>query len=407
MIIEKPEEISRNILNLLEKNPLRDLLVQEEKILDSSTSIASSYSYDIDQYNMRIVELKLKKGVAHQKARRSEENISKLKCKLSKVDLNQDLSFLERNQMETFFNNLGLEFIKYQISKYEADNAYIHFVRPTRMISILPTPPMQITLYYGKVNGDLVLKKISADISIGTDNDYLHPHISDSGNICMGNFFDVMNENGISYGLDGYQDHVLLLENLLNTFNSDSPYSRIDKIITNLANNIYFKANNFFYIENSDYFVMPSDAYKGYNRILETELITRKRLEDYFTALKEIKVCEVAQDIIDSLPLLYNSDDSDRENYEYLGNFRESINKLLNVKLTRESNFSYETDDCIDDDYELGIEYDGFEDLCAKWVEEIHPLTLTQDILQFNNLPNLDVIFPPITIIKEFPDVSF
>lgn len=108
-----------------------------------------------------------------------------------------------------------------------------------------------------------------------------------------------------------------------------------------------------------------------------------------------MKIKEVAQDIIDTLPNEYRDNDSENENFEYFQSFKQSLNNMFGISLDDPDHYAeYQQED--DDFYTLSC--DQYEEMIASWIAELKPLTESEDCFEFNNLPDLNEMFPkPIT----------
>lgn len=394
MIIEDPQEMVASVRSIIETNPLAQLLTKEQASLNSVKLSYESVKHDTLDLKRRVNNSLVEQNVYKQLVRKSELKVKHLEKAVENSTSDFKCDFLNREAMAQFFESIGLRFISLNIDR-SGSEARLAYVRPARMISTLPVQPMIVTMYYELKNGTLRFKR--PDITkVLSSSTYMHPHISGES-VCMGNYFDVFDSDNYSVHLEGYQDQVILLENLFSTFNSDSPYARIDQIIVGIVKGVSFSPYEYCINWPSSYtFINPKLSTDGNSYFYAHDLITEEMYRDYYSMLGNMPIKDTVQDIIDSLPNDYRDNDSASENFDHFQSYRNSLNKMFDIKLSEPESFANYNDD--EDYYELE-EYQ-FEDMVGEWIDTLTPLLDTDAHFEFNNLPDLSEMFPRPVIEK-------
>lgn len=388
MIIESPQEIGGSVRSIIETNPLSKLLSQEKSVLSSAIEDYRETKQDTLNLKLKLKNSLIEQNVSKQLVRKSEIKIKYLEKTVAESYNEFKCDFLNRESMAQFFQSIGLRFISLNIAQSGIE-ARLSYARPARMISTLPVQPMIVTMYYELKNGTLRFKKpeITTVFSSSTN---MHPHIS-GDYVCMGNYFDIFEEKDYSVLLEGYQDQVILLENLLSTFNPDSPYARIDQIIMAIANGISYVPYEYQVVLRDHYtFVNPKLSTEGAYNFYALDLITEELCRDYYAMLGSMLIRDTVQDIIDSLPNDYRNSDAASENFEHFQSYKNSLNEIFGITLPAPERFADHNED---DDY-YSLEEGQFEDMIAEWIATLTPLLDTDTTFEFNNLPDLNEIFP-------------
>ncbi len=308
MIIEDPLEMGASVRSIIETNPLAQLLTKEKATLSNVQQSYESVKHDTLELKRQVNNSLVEQNVYKQLVRKSELKVKHLEKTVAESSNDFKCDFLNREAMAQFFESIGLRFISLNITQ-SGSEAHLSYVRPPRLISTLPVQPMIVTMYYELKNGTLRFKRpdITTVLSSST---YMHPHISGES-VCMGNYFDVFDSDNYSVQLDGYQDQVILLENLLSTFNPDSPYARIDQIIMGLVKGVSFSPYEYCIARSSSYtFINPKLSTDGNSYFYAHDLITEEMYRDYYAMLGNMPIKDTVQDIIDSLPNDYRDNDS-------------------------------------------------------------------------------------------------
>ena len=388
MIIEDPLEMGASVRSIIETNPLAQLLTKEQTSLNSVKQSYESVKHDTLELKRRVNNSLVEQSVYKQLVRKTELKVKHLEKAVENSTSDFKCDFLNREAMAQFFESIGLRFISLNITQ-SGSEARLSYVRPPRLISTLPVQPTIVTMYYELKNGTLRFKRpdITTVFSSSTN---MHPHISGES-VCMGNYFDVIDSNNYSVHLEGYQDQVILLENLFSTFNPDSPYARVDQIIMGLVKGVSFSPYEYCIARSSSYtFINPKLSTDGNSYFYAHDLITEEMYRDYYAMLGNMPIKDTVQDIIDSLPNDYHDSDSASENFDHFQSYRNSLNKMFDIKLSDPERFA---DYYGDDDY-YALEEDQFEDMIGEWIDTLTPLLDTDAHFEFNNLPDLNEMFP-------------
>lgn len=388
MIIEDPLEMGSMVRSIIETNPLALLLTKEQASLNSVKQTYESVKHDTLDLRRRVNNSLVEQNVYKQLVRKSELKVKHLEKTVAESSNDFKCDFLNRESMAQFFQSIGLRFISLNIAQ-SGSEARLSYVRPARMISTLPVQPMIVTMLYELKNGTLRFRRpdITAIFSSSTS---MHPHISGES-VCMGNYFDVFDSDNYSVHLEGYQDQVILLENLFSTFNPDSPYARIDQIIMGIVKGVSYSMYEYCVARSSSYtFINPKLKTDGNSYFYAHDLITEEMYRDYYAMLGNMPIKDTVQDIIDSLPNDYRDSDSGSENFDHFQSYRNSLNKMFDIKLSDPESFS----DYNEDDEYYSLEEDQFEDMIGEWIDTLTPLLDTDAHFEFNNLPDLNEMFP-------------
>lgn len=388
MIIEDPLEMGVQVRSVIETNPLAQLLTYQKDELQRSKSNFESIKADTLDLRRRLQNSIIEENVYLQRFKKNEIKVKHLEKVVEQNSSEFKCDFLNREEMSKFFEGIGLRFVSLSIQD-RGSYAYLTYIRPSKMISTLPVQPMIISLYYELKNNALRFRKPIVRYSF-TSETYMHPHISNES-VCMGNYFDVFENEAFSVQLDGYQDQVLLLESLLSTFNPDSPYARIDQIIKGISSGVRFNQVDVCIDQGSDCYTLinPKLITGGSRYFYVHDLITEEPYRDYYAMLGNMPIRDTVQDIIDSLPNEYRDGDSENENFEHFDSIRSSLNKMFGVQLSPVEDYAYYEED---DDY-YNLSEDNFGDMVELWIKELTPLLLSDDFFEFNNLPDLTEIF--------------
>ncbi len=248
---------------------------------------------------------------------------------------------------------------------------------------------MIVNLHYTRRDGLLVLKKPDVFYSIRSSGN-IHPHIQsgEGGKVCLGNFFDVMNTNGYSLLLDGYQEHVLMIDNLLSTYNPDSPYQSIDEILKNFMDELSFEMNSTYSVDNySTYTFRSSKLNTSRTSYPLHDLIGEEYFRDYYAMMGSIGIREM---VGDTITRLQNTEYSHDDDLDTLRNWESDLDSSYPALSFVDPDNYTDYDEDNDCNY---LDEGSFETIISKWVEVLKPLLSSDETIQFN-LPDLARVFP-------------
>ena len=340
------------------------------------------------------------------KANDTLEAVKKVVADLPKPDT----SIFSTDKLEKFFEGIGLVFVALQI-KGNGLEAELKFIRPSKMVSSLPVPPMLIKMYYCRNNSSaLSFYNVTVSSNISVENGYYHPHIS-SVDICLGNYVDVLDAHDVSMGLSSYQDHVLLLDQLLSTYNPDSPYREIGEIIRGIHDGIAFRNGPTTELNNHNTYLFRNSKLGRGDTFKIADLITMKLYQDYFDNLNKIKVIDVLDDVLGYLTIQKGMYDDFIESREFLNELYDRYASffgdqlgLVNPEDYAETGENADMDDYYDD---LGLTSCSYKEVLSKWIKAIQKFIASPNAheatLHFDNLPDLSSYYsvtpiPPLFV---------
>jgi hypothetical protein len=393
MISYDPYVIPPLVAACINKDPLTTSIREMSVDIGAKSENLRRHKEDIVQHSKSIEDLKIHINIFTQKLKRDEVALKKLVNLQAMSTDKVDLSFLEVEKLEKFFSNLGLKFIVLSVSN-TGNYAYLRFVRPSKPISYIYSPPYLVTIKYSLRNGLLIFHSVAVDSSVTTHQSYTHPHVS-SNNICLGNYLDVMNKNDYSLGLDGYQEQVLMIDQLLSTYNPDSPYHRVDEILTDLTKviNITEDKEEEVYIDLYSYTNIVGSCIDSSSNYLSegcqpARIVGRELYEEYFKNIESLTVGDIKEDLICSFDDMYNEDNSAYEELDKFINIRNSLKDMLKIDLIHPNQYStnYESDE--GEEIEE-LSYSEAQDLTAEWEKEIKA-AVSSNKLVFNKIVDLN-----------------
>lgn len=382
MYVESPLDLSSDIRNSLEPNVLETTLKETRNEVSRADSAANNYLRYVEDARNSIQINLIKANVMKQRKLKLEAEVKHLEKALENHCSTSNFEYLNRDSMVMFFEQMGLRFIAFRIEE-SGDSAELFYMRPAKMIGNLPYMPVIISLYYRRNNGSLVFKSPIMYTPFTTANP-LHPHIVDS-KVCMGNYFDIVERNGYSLLPDGYQEQVALLENLLGTFNPDSPYRRIEQIIADMATNQVQLRFNDIQVNGEHYHTIHNPAVVDIDRNYYTnfQLLPKSWMQLYYAQLDGITKSDVAQDVIDLLPMDYRSDDSEHENYDHYVNYRKTLNVMFGISLDTVDYYSEFNEENDRDELSEG----NYEDMIQSWIDTLKEVVASTDTFSFRMPP--------------------
>jgi hypothetical protein len=325
MIINNIEEINSRI-DYLTVNPFLPALETALNDLAYYRDEIDSYNNSIKEAQERILDRKAKIIARKALIESHSYKIRLLKEQSDNVKPPENLKgLLDLNALKASFRGLGLEFVSLEFNR---TTMYLRYTRPNSMIESLPVPPLLITLSYHIQNNCNTIKNVLVSKPFHSTA-YIHPHISSdarSATVCLGNFLDVLSNNECGKDVLSYLDHVILVERLLVTYNSDSPYLSTSSIIGNYLSRRQIEPWD---ISNGDRQIkivgdigVISD-YSGFTRF--TQLLKREHYSAFVDSIGKLSSHNVLESYLSEA--MSASHEDSREDAEYLDLF---INRIRN-----------------------------------------------------------------------------
>lgn len=386
MFIKTVEKIPLSVINTLQGNPLTKDLARFEKDIALGERRISHIETSLNTLTAELDITKQLKRINEKKAVKLRKILDQNTVYTPELPALFDLEKLEK-----FFNNNGMCFVSLSFIEHE-NCAYLSFIRPCRMIGSLPTPPLFIRMKYAidEESDSSILRlsyyDITARTNINYENGYIHPHLNGS-TICLGNYKDVLDKNGVPIEISSYQDHVILLDNLLSTYNSSSPYRAIHDII------IASTKRTTFDVEFAPTIIDNSITIANDTINAGKFIIPKTMYEEYFEKLNSISLIDILDDVVAFLRVQYaDGPSSDRE---FLVEIFDRISELCDGDIDLDLVNDYEEYDEFDD--ALVVYSGAFESIIESWCETI--LAFIKDsenkdrTISFENLPDLEAIY--------------
>jgi len=399
MYVVDGTEISGTVKALLETNPFQAKITELEEKVRTQERKVNDYASNIRSYEEDLKNNRISLNVETQKQKKYVAEMKLMKKAAEESAQEHNCDFLNAGVMEKFFHACGMRFIGLSI-KQNGNSAQLSFVRPAKLINALPVPPMVVVLNYKLKSGVLAFDegKISCPVNVGN---YIHPHISGSS-ICMGNFWEVLNANNGSLLMEGYQDQVLLLDQMFQTYNADSPFRGIDEIMTDMISKITIHTDMTTEIDNYSTFTFKNSKLNTAQTEYPTfELISREWFEQWYEMLANCKPATLVDDIMARLVMLasnYGSSD-----YSRLDDWRgDLLNAFPNLSFTDPDDYCHNDDGDDDALYE-----DDFDTIKSEWLATLTAYLATDECKEgkslFVNLPDLDKVFLPPAVVVPPP----
>jgi hypothetical protein len=383
--LENHEQIDR-VKAILSNNPYKQEISQSLNQLENIKANIEGYESNILEYRHKIEKAKIQKTVEQQREPKLKNKITQLEALASQVPAKLDMFNVDT--ATSFFKSNGLRFINLKIC-VGSDYSQLYYVKPAFKIESLAVPPLLICINYKNNNGLVSFYSVDAQTAIhyGGSDHVIHPHISSGGSVCLGNYVDVMNDNNISLDINNYMDHVLLVNNLLSTYNPDSPYQNIAYIINKMLSKNHvtcgdkflgtLSSNNF---NLSDKYYAGLADYQGSFAFNPKFIFSQEELRGFYALTGDST--QVIKDylqecIYDHGYILTFNDDSSRDMYDEACDVVKEFENL-GVKLTNPDHYSilvngdgYEYDEENDSESYDALEEDQFDNLMNRWVSQI------------------------------------
>ena len=203
--------------------------------------------------------------------------LQEIEASLAEALKNEQLSgliTLNANDIANVFKMCGNDFL-FMLAKDQSVEVY--FYKPTSTCGEAVIPPVIYNARYSFSSGKVRFSGVTAYPTLSTRRDSngsgydskFHPHISSLngdeysyqssgrkafyGNVCTGNFIDVLSTHKTGDDINELEDHMILLNTLLNTYSPASPYIRPDQInklynsngiVNHIGQNIYLPSTD-------------------------------------------------------------------------------------------------------------------------------------------------------------------
>jgi len=397
MFISDVSQLTPHLKKAVEQNPFLLELQKMEKRHSDCLRVASDMNRRVIDYSKEVENAKRDAKINNDMAKITERGLEKMRKVSDEQSKEKTCEFLDQGRMMKFFESIGMKFVSLSMDGGSSpENAYLRFIRPAKMINNLPVQPMVVRINYRLQNGTFMFYKVKCFYSMKLVSN-MHPHIETDGGVCLGNFYDVLEANQASTILESYQDHVLLLDTLLQTYNPDSPYRGINDIIQEVSGSGFSFQSASVDIEHSTTAI--TIAHSKLNPARSTyqvkDLITRGMYEDFYKTMSTLKLSDVIDDLAAKIATRSHDGDS-RDMYDMLFGIYDELIELVSDygKIAPLSDFSE-----VDEDEESVI-YESEFDTCRKsWLSFLTGLKSNDDFnkatIEFSNLPDLDKAFPP------------
>ena len=395
MILEDVSKLSGSMKGILAVNPIAMKLKDSKNLLADRNESVIYFDTEIKKREAQIIEYRLSMIQRIQQVKISEKEVGMLTKLLESSHVEFDFSMIEKANMEKFFNSMGLRFVDMVFRRYE-DSAFVRYIRPTRLISNIPVQPMVVEIHYTRKDNALQFRRVQCRWALSSSS-HVHPHISSNsgyGDVCLGNFTDKLLDNNVGASMECYQDHVILLEELLATYNSDSPYKALDEILGDtISRGITFEIGRNLALDNNEWEVVTNFSYP-HATIPTFILIGEQLFKDYFASLEKLTLLGIAQDVSDRISCLESGDDP-VEDLEFMDSYHSKLMKLFQNKISFASTYDYSEMDTNDDgdDYTY-LSESGFDDLKELWCDSISDFLLEHKDYPIKiEIPNVEEIF--------------
>jgi hypothetical protein len=358
--------------------------------ISEQVEIVKTLDSDIEMYYQQWIECRIRREFKNQRI----PELNRLKEVLARTMANEGESdkvkMFDRERVTREFRNIGHRFVALDLSTQYITLSY---VRPARMLreTALPVPPLFIQMQYSFSGGAYVFRSATASSAIKyTNTSYIHPHTNGYGNagICLGNFLDVLRDANTSLEAHAFIDHVIMMDNLLATYNSDSPYVDVSSLCTASLQQHQLNGISFTFETSSSRMYILNQGILDYMYEHDTHTLrtystfTINEMASYYRFFDKALLNSVLSDMIDSD--LFETDYDD--GIKTLDNARSCYNLLtkLGVKdlksynLYIEHNYNEDGNWVDDDDMDVdeysyydGISEGGADILIKSWKESL------------------------------------
>lgn len=358
-------------INSVSTNPVALEIKAGNDELARVKSNLSSAERAIQDYKNALEEQKLKQLLLDTEVYRIERKLKALEKVSSKSTVSGVLESLTAKKFDDFMRPMGLRFFSMHTSS-SGETIIFTFVREAKPISYVITPPLvlRIIYSYNRDHSTYYLNHAKAIPLIYFNNikGHVHPHIISGSdtfkNICMGNYLDVLRASKVPSTFSNWQDHVLLLDQLLSTYNPDSPYIGISDLAAQMRSNGYHindtdKTGNYVNVDSSSKFIMFAEGLEQMVAYNPENILTQEMFDRFQRQVHALDTKTLLTDLIAKLSMIYFSDEE--ETWEKVRNFYDE----MPIDISGMDDPS---------DYECGedggyIEEDQFETLKDQWIK--------------------------------------
>ena len=379
-------------LNSVASNPVATEIATTRASITTVQNNISSSSRDIASYESGLLDVKRRMMLYTTEKERLDKKLKILEKVAIKAMNTEALEKLDATKFDAFLRPMGLRFFScHAVSG--ADAVYLYVVREAKPISYIVAPPLMLRIRYG-FNRDyntytLTEARAMPLVHYHSQDYYVHPHINSSSDmfksVCLGNYFDILTRNKVPSTFSNWQDHCLLLDQLLSTYNPDSPYIRIDELARSIKQYGYKindreNTNNYIQIDSNCKFVILADGLEQRTQYNPENILTKGMFDRFEAQIHGLDSKQLVSDLLAELTTIYWSDDV--ESYDRMNTFYSSVN--VQVKDFDEVSDWSEYDEDNDQHY---LNEENFDSLKDKWLKSLrNALTETRSI----EVPKMD-----------------
>lgn len=375
-------------INSVVSNPVANEITSSKDALNKYKANLNSTERNIEDYKKAMEDLKLKSMMYHSEMHRLERKLKALENVASKQSNDTVLKELTAKKFDDFLRPLGLRFFTVH-STSSGETIILTLAREAKPVSYVITPPLllRITYTYNRENGTYYLNGIRAMplVHFNEPTGYVHPHINSSSDtfkgVCMGNYLDVLRTHKVPTQFSNWQDHCLLLDQLLSTYNPDSPYIGIQELASRMRRDGYTindrdETGNSVTIDSASKFVLFAEGLEQ-NTVYNPENILTKGMFDRFEQqVHALDTKTLLTDLIAHLTMIYFTDEE--TSYEKLNEFISS----MPIEVSGMEDLS---------DYSGAegeyIEEDQFETLKDAWIRALTEEIPKKKSIKINRMP--------------------
>lgn len=391
-----PIELKR----IIEQNPFNDEINSITNSVNNCLINVESKASDIVTYRDALENSKIQKKVYETKLSVLKKQLSALEKVASQASTEFNCDFLKPERLEKFFASIGMKFLNITFrSNY--NEGVLRFIRPARMIGCLPVQPMILAIKYKNNNDVLMLYNVFCEYALDTSYSYnVHPHVGSgfAGSVCLGNYNDILEEQSVPLVMEAYQDHVILLDQLLSTYNPDSPFRRIDEILVDFVKKeLRFTDMQLSVIgDTSGVAILHSKLSTTRYVYNIRDLITRTLYEEYYEMMSHVKYKDIIEDI-EAWVQMFSYENDSSECYDYACSLHSTLIHVFEEFSFEDPHDFAESDD--DDSYRLYRLYEsGMDELKKVWIKKLNEIRETEGFndatIQFKGLQPLNEVFP-------------
>lgn len=359
-------------LNSVVSNPALKEISDTKSSLLKVTSNLTSTNRDINSYESALLDMKRKYSMFQTEELRLNKKIEILEKASRNISTDTALTNINAKKFDEFLRPMGLRFFACQAI---GEAVYFYFTREAKKVSYILTPPLMLRIRYG-FNRDYDTYNLSEVramplVYFNNINNYVHPHINSGSDtfkpLCLGNYFDILNNHKVSISFANWQDHCLLVDQLLSTYNSGSPYIHVSDLAKILKEHGY-KINdreytsNYINIDSASKFVMLADGLTQMHHYNPENILTKGMFDRFEKLIHELDVKSLVSDLIASLTTIYWDDEVEAHNK--MTSFYSSVGIEIDDfdEVSDWSGYDEDSDACT-------LDEDSFESLKSKWLE--------------------------------------